>query len=435
MKKAKTLSELKRNLNPDYRPTIDDKNIYVPIYKHVLADLQEQLLDSEIINQTILVTGQTGTGKSTALEHLKTDKQITDCYKILHADMSELLDFSDTDIVDVLLAIGFVLTSDNSTLQKKYFKKLDELQKIHKGGLFIEKSNSSSHGLNGGINTELSGGIKFLNFIKAGAKVFAEYHADSECRRTAREVFNAKKESLKQLIDNIIADYYIEYKLGDGKELLLIIDDIEKMDKPENIRALFDDNFSYFFGIKCRKIISVPIPASTFSKLTNNYSPIHRFILKMKKNPLDKIDKKPDEIIERNKQLLKKIIYKRVEKELIEESAIDVAINMSGGILRQFIKILLTATSKCRINDGKQVSKNNVEEAWCEHRKTLDATVISTTLINMLDNVRKNNKPDVENDLFVKALQTNQIVAYTNGVLWYEVNPLIEKTVEIYASR
>jgi len=76
-----------------------------------------------------------------------------------------------------------------------------------------------------------------------------------------------------------------------------------------------------------------------------------------------------------------------------------------------------------------------VETAWREHKATLDASVVSSELIEMLDKVRVKHRPDVESDLFISALQSTQVVAYANGTLWYEVNPLIEQTVELYAKR
>ncbi|MHB9138624.1 MAG: hypothetical protein ACYC4Q_04385 [Victivallaceae bacterium] len=431
MKKAEKLIELVRNLNPDYRPTTKDREIYVSIYEDIIKRLSNRLLAMDIPNQTILVTGQSGTGKSTALEFLKTDKTLTDKFYILTVGLKDIVDLADINIIDILLGIGYAIGSECAPLKEKYFKKLDELQKLHSGSLYIEKDSAICEKKTTGVEGNLSIGANWLNFLGAGVKIFSSYQSDSDCRYTARQIFGAKKSDLKKLIDGMIADFYAEKNLG-AKELLLIIDDVEKMQIPENIEKLFCNDYSFLFGLNCKKIIPIPIPASTYPILTNAYSPIERFILQLKDNPLEKHDGLADKI-KKNRDSLREIIHKRANKELVADDAIDEAILMSGGILRQFIFILQAAALKSFGNQGTSVSKSDVEAAWREHKSSYEASVVSSDLIEMLNKVRTKHRPDVESDLFISALQSNQVVAYANGTLWYEVNPLIEQTVELYA--
>ena len=64
----------------------------------------------------------------------------------------------------------------------------------------------------------------------------------------------------------------------------------------------------------------------------------------------------------------------------------------------------------------------------------MSRAVISTNRINMLNTIRQENKPSTDNDeLFINALISNQVIVYQNGVPWYDVNPIITDTVKKYS--
>lgn len=72
MKKATTINEFANNLLSENLEIEKDDNVYVPIYKDKLEVLQDVILNDEVESQTFFVAGQSGTGKTTALNFLKT---------------------------------------------------------------------------------------------------------------------------------------------------------------------------------------------------------------------------------------------------------------------------------------------------------------------------------------------------------------------------
>ena len=202
---------------------------------------------------------------------------------------------------------------------------------------------------------------------------------------------------------------------------------------------LFVDNRSYLDGLRCKKIISVPVVLMTYGQFMETREVINDYIgLKLMPNPIvNGIDRTTQQTIEENKNLLRKIVYKRIDPEvtLIDEEAIDYAIDHSGGVIRQFIKILSHAGRRVRRLKGEKISLNDVDYGADKVRQELEASLIGTEKIALLEEVRTTHKPSTKDrNLLIECLLANQILAFRNEPTWYSLNPLIEETVRIYAS-
>ncbi len=440
MKCATTINELANNLLTNRLPSpTDDKNIYVPVYEDLLLKLRDKLQHTEDLpTQTLFITGQPGTGKSTALNFLM-DDELKNKFIPLILNAEELLDLNDIDIIDVILLFGFKLVEQNKALEKTYFEKLDHIQQTVDGHRESEETRIGKQEVSVGANAAVKAKISLYSIFSAEAGLSSAYKRNHEVRQKTRTIFAPKKEEIFALVNSIITDWMSE--CGEGKELLLILDGLEKIRDKKHIDSIFRDNYRYLVDLNCCKVIAIPVSSASNPEIANICRQIERFILRLKPNPLDPPEDpdKDNKIIERNKQLFTDIVYKRIaddSKGLISQEAIDEAVKMSGGILRQFIDILYTATVRVRRSEGSTVSKNDVEAGWKELKATLDFAVVTGPTIKMLNQVRTEHMPLSDNSAeFVEALQSLQALAYQNGTVWYEVNPLIEKTVEIYANK
>ena len=136
--------------------------------------------------------------------------------------------------------------------------------------------------------------------------------------------------------------------------------------------------------------------------------------------------------------MLKDVIKFRIDPEadLIDDNALDKAVEFSGGIIRQLVSIVRQAAVKVRSVHGKKVSEDDVTSAIHSLRDGIARTIISTVKIDLLDNIDKEKKPVSEtSERFLEVLHANNVLAYKNGNIWYELNPLIEDTVKIYAKK
>ena len=74
------------------------------------------------------MSGQSGTGKTTALNFLA-DEKLSGKYIIKHVYEREIFDLNDVDIIDILLGFSFELIGSDAGLQAKYLEGLDRIQK------------------------------------------------------------------------------------------------------------------------------------------------------------------------------------------------------------------------------------------------------------------------------------------------------------------
>ncbi len=436
MKQATTINELANALIPNRFPDRDeDENIYVPVYEKLLARLRDRVLYTELDNQTLFVTGQSGTGKSTALNFLS-DDEVARHFHVVHVNMDKLVDPDDIDIIDVLLMLGFQLSATDAGLRKKYFKKLDHLQKINDG--ILEEESSTSRGRTATTGVEANAGLKTApwSFLTLGAKLFANYKLDQDYRRKTREIFQIKKSDLLGQINALIEDWHTT--CSEGRKLLMIIDGMEKIREKALLDDIFYKNRNYLINLNCQKIIAIPIPCARNAEITAVCSPIEHFIIRLKSNPLDADS--DSTVVDTNKGLLRDIVRRRIadgcSASLIESDAIEEAIEMSGGHIRQFIHILHEAAVRVRRLKAERVSKHDVEKAWQTLKTSMSVAITSKESISLLNEIRKTNVPTTaDSEAFIAAVQGNQILAYINGEPWFEVNPLIEETVRVYASQ
>jgi len=436
MKKAATIIEMARNFNPNYILKLDDENVYIPIYEEILATLRDKIIYDELESQTLFVAGQSGTGKTTALNFLPGD-EIDGSYNTKYINGRDLFDPNDIDIIDILLMFSFKIVQ-GTKLQEQYFEELEKLQKVKDGVLTEERLDEKSRKASTGAKAEA--GVKggFFDFIKAGVTFFTSYNFEASYRNKAREIFKLKKPELLRKVNELIKKYY-ELEESKGKKLLVVFDDLDKLRNVEQIRSVFIENRFYLTQIECKKVIAIPIHITADYEVLNFADTIPKFGIRLDSNPLDRKEgKKESDILKKQKKQLHRVIGNRIEKKenLIDEDAIDEAVKFSGGILRQFVNIIYGATVRARRLKAEKISKSDIYESWQQIKDLLAPTIITTDKIKFLDGIMKNKVP-VNNDspIFIELLLGNQIIACFNGIPWYDVNPVIEKTVRIYAER
>lgn len=421
MNPAKSIKELKQvfRFNDKY---LDEENekFFVNIYKKDMRKLEIDIEDSEIHYDTFFITGQSGNGKSTAVNQLKKSSAVTDLYDIRHLFANDLFDFPDeVTIVDVLLMIGMELVAGNEKLEEVYLEKLQELKDINVGKLEksfnteIKDTDTKSAGL------YASGELGWLKVFKFGGSLKREF-SDSEQNRTLlRKLFLPNRRELLNLVNDIIKKHNPK---EEDKKLLLIIDDLEKKNLS---KELFTRDKELLEKIEVLKIVMIPVNYANSGK-------VYKLSLRLNKNPIksDDIDIKPEE----NKKLLEELIYKRIDEtcqDLIpkDDDILGKLIEFSGGNIRQLLRLISESALNSRYNDGEFISKDDVKAA-CQELLNLIAIGVNTRQ-SFLKYIEEKNIPDEnEAEKFRESIADNSIFAYFNGQPWYEVNPVIKEYIK-----
>ncbi len=440
MKPATDLREFFRIMNPGTYLKMEDKDFYVSIYDQITAEIRLELEELSTPNVTIYVSGQPGSGKTTALNFLP-DAELEEEFIVELLYGADLFDLEDLEIVDILLLLSNTLVRDYPELQKLFSEKLNRIVKTLQGRYqevaTKQEDEQTSKGV--GIKGWLRGNpfAAFFNIIGVEANAFADYKLNYEKRRLVREVFTPSITDLLELTNEVI-EKFLEKKDPTGKkQLLLVFHELNHIKDLENINKLFVRNRFYLEGIKARKVITIPVSLEPDPSFNPNPKP--RFLgLKTRHSPLED-DEENNELSNKNRDLLRSVVTKRIAEKggILSSEALEFAIDQSGGNVRQLVSILYYAARKVRTLRGEHISLSDAMDGAKVVRRDLERSLISSDKIKLLDYIRRNAVPAGSDDpaLFRECLLSNQVFIYQNGKTWYALNPLIEDTVKLYAER
>jgi len=413
MKKANTIKEIYNIFDPQQYLNSTTKDYYVNVYQDFTDDLSSRLELSDT-QETIFVAGQSGNGKSSALQLFATRyPDLSELYDIKVLNARDIFDRSNIDIADVLLMMAFTIIEDNESFKEEFFSLLEDMRKQKLKELETIKENTTLDlkSENGSINSGF--GIN-LGILKIGADFKDLFKVDNQDKTTIRELVTLEKKDFIQKVNEIIRKYTSDI-LKDKKRLLLIIDDIEKIRDSDGI---FTQEINTILQIECSKIITMPIHLKRGKTFAGYDTKEISFKLKTKDGTT----------IEKNIDLLKEIINARLGSiDIIDEDAKKEIVLKSGGNLRQLIKLVKESALVSHKNKVSITSLYDVEQALFTLKR--DYSSATTEIKEFLDYIKEHKNPEnYENDTLEKLkVATNEslIFAYFNGEIWYDLNPII----------
>ncbi|MCV6608355.1 MAG: hypothetical protein OIF32_09090 [Campylobacterales bacterium] len=421
--KAKNIEEIYHIFDGQKFLTEKEKEFYVDTYSNILKDFQLALQINQNPKKTFFVAGQSGNGKSTALNYMPVNNEkINEKFKIVNIEAKDFFQYEYVDIMDILLTIGIVLIEGEDELEKEFLKELEEYKEEKLGTL--KKENIEIEADKGSNEASIFTGMKvnLLSLFSSGAEFKSRYLSERETRESVQKVFKADKKKITDIINTLIRKYH---QKNQDRKVLLVIDGLERKD---NIEHIFSDDLYVFDEIECEKIITIPVNLATKKSFVEKK--VINFNLKISDNPFGESS---NQQATTNYNHLKEVVFKRLEsKDLITEKAVEKAVDYSGGNLRQLVRIIHESALKALSNESQQIDLFEVENVIEELRSQFSMSLVGR--VDVLEHVRNNNMPlNEKEDKFIASIKDNMIFAYFNGSVWYEVNPIVKKTVELYA--
>lgn len=432
MTKATNIREVHKVFIPKPLTLEDGKEFYVDIYKEDLEKLGIDLELNDDFSKTFYVTGQSGNGKTTALNFLSNNNDpINDKYKIITIPGKDLFNMEDVDIIDVLIMIGLRVVQGTS-LESKFIDELTKLRDVKAKKLEDVEEKVIDNTLSAGANIQagISAKVGFLSFLnsKISANSLLEMKINNNSRDFMRRVFTVDMMDLIDLINKIILDYKKDC-LGDKERLLIIIDDLEKISNFDQIKKLFVTNSYVMDKVECEKILTFPIHLCTTQAM---FKDAYKFGIRVNKNPLG--EQGGDTIVASNKAKLRDSILSRIEDaSLFEEEAISRIVELSGGNVDSLVDLCQKSARFALMNnrEADEITLHDVDRAKDEIAQ-IPAMAIQGKL-NMLSDIIENFMyPEVDNEKFIDALLENSVYVYFNGKTWYDVNPIVKDLVKGY---
>jgi len=120
---------------------------------------------------------------------------------------------------------------------------------------------------------------------------------------------------------------------------------------------------------------------------------------------------------------MKNIVLKRIEGNLIEDYALDLAIKCSGGLVRHFIRIIRRASNLAYTKGKVKIEKEVIEDVVAEIRNEYKR-ILEKDHYKLLKEVHK-TKEKVDGENFRELLHAIAILEYSNRENWFDVHQII----------
>jgi GTPase SAR1 family protein len=409
---ADELKDIYHLFNPDKALLNDDLwKYYVEIDQNEI-NIKELQIRLELGLETrepikLLFTGHRGSGKSTALNRLILN--LYDDFFVVKYNVLDLLDQNDVTYIDVLLS---VLT--------KLFEKAQE-DKVKLEGSLSKRADEWSSSITKTIISEKGKGLELKAKIPIYLlEIMGRIKNESTTRVEIRKQIEPRVSELISLINDTIAE--IE---KNDKQVLVIIDNLEKIE-PDNALKLFYNHGTQLTQPMCKIIYTFPISlksSSIFQQINLNFSNVYV-------HPNVKIHEKEgsEYHYEKGRDFMKEIVSKRVSQELFEPDALEYILDMSGGVVREFIRIIRDSSIRA-LTRGKITIDKDITIDVVNGLKNIYQAQLSDSDYEVLLEVYK-TKDIKRDDKLVNLLHNLSVLEYRNGRSWCDLNPVVRSILD-----
>jgi hypothetical protein len=379
---------------------------YIDRPSNPIAELTDALLAPFYRPPKFFFSGHRGCGKSTELLHLMNQAEIQQKYWTINFSIREETDIIDIDFRDVLLAIGGRLFREyrkrGGELPDQLLKELDGWR----GN--VEKKISTV--LDGRSSYEVGANIDAF-FANAGLKMKLE----PATRIELRQIVETDITGLIAIINHIAAAIYSrEHRIP-----LILIDDLDKPDL-DKARAIFHDRREIMMQPNCAIVYTVS-SALFYSKEFDAIRDQAMFLPNINLHPA----KDPACILPQGYTTLARFISLRMDLELIEMEALELAVTYSGGVFRELARIIRTSIGRARRRKSAQLESEDVEWAVAEIRNEY-RRILDKEDIKLLKKVMESKRLEFS-DRLRPLMQLLAILEYRDQENWCDIHPVLRK--------
>ncbi|WP_440955459.1 P-loop NTPase fold protein [Methanosarcina sp. Mfa9] len=413
---AGDLKEIYHLFNPDKALQNGDlENYYVEIGQNK-KNIEELKIRLELSHETgetvkLLFTGHRGSGKTTALNRLVSDlkQEKGEQFFIVHFSAIDFLDINDISYTDVLLSIITKIVENFENEGNHLNSSLKE--RTEKLGKEITKTTTHEEKM------EAGGGFNFSAFF---AEVLARMKSETGTRQEIREEIRPRVSEMITLINDII----IEIEKSD-RQVLVIIDNLEKCDHEQALK-LFYSHGTQLTQPGCKIVYTFPISLRSSNKFTQikmNFSDDIMY-------PNIKIhEKDSSETREPEGRIaMRQIVEKRVSLDLFTPDALEYIIEMSGGVIREFIRIIRNSAVSAIAGKKALIDREIVSGVVDELKNSYQAQ-LSEQDYEVLKEIYE-TKEIKRDEKLVGLLHNLSILEYKNGRSWCDLNPIVREILE-----
>ena len=382
----------------------------------VLAELEQLIEDDDSRDRKTIFAGHRGCGKSTLLAEFGRRCEEGNYFVVLFS-IANTIEMSDVNHINILFAIAVNLMAKAEQEEVNISPSLRQS--------FLDWFATKTQTVATGAEVKAEAGFNLFSLIQNKLK------AEASVRNELKREFERKVSELVAQINAIAA----AVENATGKQILVIIDDLDKLDLAtvrevyrEHIKALFLPGFRIIYTTPIASLRDGPLRATMISETDDQI--VEMQVAKLFK----KVDSRAEamEPIEENRQKLCDMLDRRIGPQLMEPEIAEAIVLKSGGVLRELIRL---ANKCCRIC-LRQIRRAENEETILINQEVFDQAVQDMRLdfeaplgkadYEILRATYQSFKPeDPKAQAFLDLLHGLHILEYRNGQIWYDLHPVV----------
>ena len=382
--------------------------------QRTLARLKQEILASQA-NGKVIFTGHRGCGKSTLLNEFAGQMRKRQHFVVFFS-IAEMVEMSDVNHVNILYAIALMLLSKATKLQVP-------IPDTTKDNLLNWFTETKSKTYTDQLKQEMSLGVNVLEFLQG------KLQKEDTFRQEIKVTYERRVSELSNTIDRIAA----AIQSATGKEVLVIIDDLDKLDLSV-VEAIYRDNINALFSPNIRIVFTIPISVVREPRLLATLQSFCQIILLSvtKFFPQDQAHRLAGQPLEENVDILLGVLKRRIDPDLIEPEVLRQLVLLSGGVLRELIRLAQECCRECMLelelapDQAAVVINDAILAAAVKTLRNQFARSLGSQLYDLLVQIYGNfTPPDARSPQFLELLHGLYVLEYENDDLWYDLHPLV----------
>ncbi|MEM6264090.1 MAG: hypothetical protein AAGI38_16365 [Bacteroidota bacterium] len=368
----------------------------------------------------LFIAGMRGSGKTSELAKISAKLHNSEAFFCVVCNLDIGLDTNDMEYMDILIfqleRLAEELDANDlsiytgivESLQEWYSEQIKEVNKVIKreGGLQIEVKGETP---------------SLLGFLGITAKLKGNLAGNKENAEKIRTAFKQNFTEFSRKFNEFVESVNMKLRqTGKAKELLFIIDGLEKIATSDIRRKIVDDESNRIRQIKAHTIFTLPIELFSLEPKLRQFSSVVPF-------PFVKIKERDGSPVPAAMERFREFVHKRIALELFDSTeTLDKAIEFGGGSPRELLRVL-----EYTYLYSKPDATHLTAEALDKALKKLSAEYsryLTREDLDLLKQLKENNEQGFQTpfDLHWQGLLEKLIVLEYNDGTYKRAHPLVE---------
>lgn len=365
----------------------------------------------------VFLAGHVGAGKSTQLRRFAVEPSTQALFSVVLVRL-ETTELPFLDVAQLLFHMARGLYEHGRSLSMLGG---DQPWRKH-----LEALDKALYGADGLTVTEGTTAIEVDLLV---VKLRQDLRASQGRRQKLREFGESQRSVLIRLLDELsVAIEKALHEAGKPSTLLMVLDDLDKVRAPEQQKDLFQTNLGALFEPRFRVVYTLPAAVS--------FDPTRRELLQAVEHlyPERVLAKAPasfepeQAFLDSALPFFKEALEKRVDPSLVDEAAVRLATAYSGGVVRDYFRLLKEASAIAEQLGQTRLDAAAVRGAIREERLRWTRSLTHDDYKALLTVHRTHDRG--EDEQYRRLLDLGLLLECYNDDTWYEAHPLLWGSLE-----